>query len=130
MSIPCGVRTIFLIRARVPMEKSCSGAGCSALASRWDTTTSVFSSPAKAASTAATEPARPTDSGRNRFGNSTVFLIGNTGSVHTADAVAVVLAVVVAVASAIALTPGGYAPPTFHDDVPPELRHYRDRRAE
>src|SRR5439155_26138847 len=126
MSIPCGLRAIFLIRARVPMEKSCSGAGCSALASRWDTTTSVFSSPAKAASTAATEFVRPTESGRNRLGNSTVFLIGSTGRVHTADAVAVVLAV----ASAIAVTPGGCAPPTSHDDVPLELRHYRDRRAE
>src|SRR5438132_4351104 len=116
------------MRARVPMEKSCSGLGCSALASRWATTTRVFSSPAKAASTAATELARPTDSGRNRFGNSTVFLIGSTGSVHTAEAVAVVLAV----ASAITVTPGpgGCAPPTSHDDVPPALRHYRDRRAE
>src|SRR5262249_61916569 len=46
---------------------------------------------ARAASTAATELGRPTDSGRNNWGNSTVFLIGRTGNVCTATTSAIVI---------------------------------------
>ena len=51
----------------------------STLASCCATMMSCFSSLAKAASTAASDAGRPIDRGICKCGNSTVFLIGNTG---------------------------------------------------
>ncbi len=69
--------------ARVPTVYRSSGPGCSFWLFFCVTRMRFLSSVARTASTAATELGRPTDSGMNRYGNSTVFLSGRTGRVTT-----------------------------------------------
>src|SRR5262245_29064126 len=82
-STVCSPRAIFLMTARVPTVYRSSTPGDSCAGSRWATSISDFSSDPAAASTAASDAARPTDSGMNRPGNRTVFLSGRTGSAVT-----------------------------------------------
>src|SRR5262245_11272473 len=69
--------------ARVPMVNKASGVKRSSSGLRCATTRMAFSSLATAASTAATELSRPTESGKNKYGNNVVFLSGSTGNVAT-----------------------------------------------
>jgi hypothetical protein len=79
-SMTPSLRAIFLMTARVPTVCRSAKPGCSSPPLRWALTTNVFSSVASAASMAATLCGRPTDSGTNRPGNSTVLRSGSSGS--------------------------------------------------
>ena len=79
-------RSSRLITASVPIVYRCSNAGsCDAgISLRHDEQRLVLAG--EAASTAAIDRSRPTDSGISRSGYSTVFLIGSTGSVRVSSA--------------------------------------------
>jgi len=79
-SITPSWRASFLTTARVPTVFRSARAGWSSTPSFWALTMKAFSSVISTASMAATECGRPTDSGMNRPGNSTVLRSGNSGS--------------------------------------------------
>ena len=85
------VRCMRLITHSVPTGYRSSAPGSSTVASRCVNTTMRLSSVASAASTAATERARPAVTGMTMCGKMTLFLSGNTGRIRDVAWVSVVM---------------------------------------
>src|SRR5581483_10152105 len=79
-TVPSAVRFILRMSAFVPTGYRSFCVGDSTEESFCEKRTISFSSVANAASTAASEVARPTESGISRYGKRTVFLSGKTGN--------------------------------------------------